>query len=189
MVMLIVGLGNPGDQYIKTRHNAGFLFIDELVSGSNITMSYASKFKADVARFKLNGVDVHVLKPQTFMNKSGSSVGAYAKYYDIPVEQILIAHDELDLPSGDVKLKRAGGHGGHNGLRDIINHLASKDFYRVRLGIGHPGDKSQVSDYVLSRASRHEEKNLLEAVSKSLGVMSDVVQGEYQRAMQTLHAS
>jgi len=186
--MLIVGLGNPGEQYTKTRHNAGFLFIDELVASSNASLSYASKFKADVARFKLNGVDVHVIKPQTFMNNSGSSVGAYAKYFNIPVENILVAHDELDLSSGEVRLKKSGGHGGHNGLRDIISHLASKDFYRVRLGIGHPGDKTQVSNYVLSRPGRQEEKNLLEAVSKSLLVMGDVVKGEYQPAMQALHA-
>jgi len=187
--MLIVGLGNPGDQYIKTRHNAGFLFIDELVIGNNISMSYASKFKVDVARFKLNGVDVHAIKPQTFMNKSGGPVSAYAKYYDIPIEQILIVHDELDLPSGEAKLKKSGGHGGHNGLRDIISHLASRDFNRLRLGIGHPGDRSQVTNYVLSRASRDEEKNLLDAIAKSVGVMGDVVNGEYQRAMQVLHAS
>ncbi|PCI22104.1 MAG: aminoacyl-tRNA hydrolase [Piscirickettsiaceae bacterium] len=187
MVALIVGLGNPGEQYVKTRHNAGFLFVESLLSEIGEVFSYASKFKADAARFQHNGKIVHVLKPQTYMNKSGYSVAAYARYYDINVEEILVAHDELDLQPGVIRIKKSGGHGGHNGLRDIINHLSSPNFYRMRIGVGHPGDRRQVVNYVLDAPSKHDKAQISQAVLDGLGVMGDVFRAEYQQAMQCLH--
>ncbi|MEO1963381.1 MAG: aminoacyl-tRNA hydrolase, partial [Cycloclasticus sp.] len=141
MISLIVGLGNPGDEYKKTRHNAGFLLLDSIALNLGLSFSYESKFKSDVAKGIVGSKKIHLIKPQTFMNKSGSAVSAYANYYNISAEQILVAHDELDLEPGTVRLKKAGGHGGHNGLRDIISCFSAKGFYRLRLGIGHPGDR------------------------------------------------
>lgn len=154
MIKLVVGLGNPGRQYENTRHNAGFLFLDHLAAVNGIGWSLSGQFQGGVANFSLGNDKLVLLKPMTFMNRSGLSVGGLLRYYKIKPEEMLVVHDELDLPEGIVKMKRDGGHAGHNGLRDIIAHIGSRDFYRLRIGIGRPVSGS-VADYVLSRPSSH----------------------------------
>lgn len=188
MISLIVGLGNPGDEYKKTRHNAGFLLLDELAAQMTVSFAYESKFKAEVTRCHIDGKSIRLLKPQTFMNKSGQSVAAYASYYDISAEDILVVHDELDLDPGVVRLKQGGGHGGHNGLRDIINCLSSKDFYRLRLGIGHPGDRNKVVNYVLRAPSKKEAELLFAIMGLAVSEVSALCKGELQAVMQRLHS-
>lgn len=189
MTILVVGLGNPGDEYSKTRHNAGFLFVDEWLSTRAVEFSYQSKFQGSIVKLNQAGRAVHVLKPQTFMNKSGASVAAYAKYFNIATEDILVVHDELDLEPGDIRLKKAGGHGGHNGLRDIINQLSSANFYRLRIGVGHPGASHQVSNYVLSAPGKQDGVNMTQAMEMGVAAMDEILKSEYQRAMQYLHTT
>jgi len=187
-IKLIVGLGNPGREYESTRHNAGFWWVDELARSCNASFKADSKFHGLIARISLLGHDVHLLKPQTFMNVSGRAVGAVAQFYKIEAAQILVAHDELDLPPGSAKLKLGGGHGGHNGLKDIIAHLGSKDFWRLRLGIGHPGDRAEVVNFVLN-APRKEEQSLIEAAMQhAQDVAPLVIEGKLEAAMQKLHS-
>ena len=187
-IRLIVGLGNPGDEYSKTRHNAGFLFLDALAESMGVSFSYEAKFKAQLAKGFLAGRPVRLLKPQTYMNKSGYSVSACVNYFEIPVEEMIIVHDELDLDPGVVRLKKNGGHGGHNGLRDIIECLSTKEFYRLRFGVGHPGDRNKVVDYVLKSPSRAHALLFEDAVSRVLHEMPDICRGEYQAVMQSMHS-
>jgi len=140
-IRLIVGLGNPGREYEGNRHNVGFWWVDELARLQNVNFKHENKFHGETARGKLHGHEAWLLKPQTFMNGSGRAVGALAQFYKIPPEEIMIVHDELDLPPGVARMKKAGGHGGHNGLKDTIAHLGTKDFWRLRIGIGHPGER------------------------------------------------
>lgn len=156
MIKLIVGLGNPGSQYEKTRHNAGFLFLDKLAFDLRIGWSMSSQFQGEVAAATVDGRRLLLLKPMTFMNRSGWSVGNVARFYKIELQNILVVHDELDLPGGVVRLKRDGGHAGHNGLKDIISHLGGKDFFRLRVGIGRPVLGASVADYVLSAFAKQE---------------------------------
>jgi peptidyl-tRNA hydrolase, PTH1 family len=186
-VQLVAGLGNPGPKYTETRHNAGFWFADALARRHGGTFRQENKFAGEVARITLGGRDVWLLKPQTFMNRSGQSLKLLAAFYRIPVEAILVVHDEIDLPPGEARLKRGGGHGGHNGLRDIMAHLGG-NFLRLRLGVGHPGDKDQVVDYVLHRPTREEETDLLGSIDRALDVMPEVAAGELERAMHKLHS-
>ena len=151
-IKLIVGLGNPGQQYMFTRHNAGFWFVHHLAQQFNITLSHDKKFHGITGRGQIHGHDVRLLMPLTFMNKSGQSVVPMVKFYGIENDELLIAHDELDIPAGSIKLKTNGGHGGHNGLRDITPHIGN-DFHRLHIGIGHPGHKSRVSGHMLSKAA------------------------------------
>jgi len=188
LASLIVGLGNPGDEYLKTRHNAGFLFLDALAESMGVTFSYEARFKAQLAKGFFAGKPVRLLKPQTYMNKSGYSVSACVKYFDVPVSEVLIVHDELDLEPGVVRLKKNGGHGGHNGLRDIIASLGMKEFYRLRLGIGHPGDRNKVVDYVLKSPGRADALLFEGAVDRVLHEMPDICRLEYQAVMQRLHS-
>ncbi|MEO1888764.1 MAG: aminoacyl-tRNA hydrolase [Cycloclasticus sp.] len=187
MISLIVGLGNPGDEYKKTRHNAGFLLLDSIALNLGLPFSYESKFKSAVATGVIGSKKIHLLKPQTFMNKSGSAVSAYANYYNISAEEILVGHDELDLEPGTVRLKKAGGHGGHNGLRDIISCLSAKDFYRLRLGIGHPGDRNKVSNYVLKAASQSDRVLMDISVADAVSEIPAMSRGEFQEVMKRLH--
>ncbi|STO53702.1 peptidyl-tRNA hydrolase [Canicola haemoglobinophilus] len=153
-IKLIVGLGNPGDKYADTRHNAGEWLIERLARRFNLNLSAEAKFSGKTARAVINGQEIRFLIPTTFMNLSGKAVGALANFYRIQPDQILVIHDELDLPPGVAKIKQGGGHGGHNGLKDIIAQLANnKNFYRLRIGIGHPGDKNLVASYVLNKPS------------------------------------
>ena len=172
-IKLIVGLGNPGDKYKDTRHNAGEWLVERLAQRFNFSLKEESKFFGKTARAVINGQEIRFLVPTTFMNLSGKAVGALATFYRIQPEQILIAHDELDLPPGTVKIKLGGGHGAHNGLRDSIAQLSNnKNFYRLRVGIGHPGDKNLVSAYVLSKPSPTD----LTLIDKALEEATDCVE-------------
>jgi len=184
---LIVGLGNPGADYVDTRHNAGFWLIDEISADLGLSFRFEKRFNADECKFKAHGRDVFLQKPQTFMNRSGQSVAALARYYKIAVQEILVIHDELDLSPGTNRIKQAGGHGGHNGLRDIINHLGSRDFFRIRVGIGHPGDSNQVVNYVLHKPSVADLTAIEAANRDTLAVMPQLVEGRIDKAMQALH--
>lgn len=183
---LIVGLGNPGSKYEETRHNAGYLLLDEIARGYGAGFTAEKKFQGETARVMIDSRDIRLLKPTTFMNLSGESVMAMANFYRIEPEHILVAHDELDLLPGTVRLKQGGGHGGHNGLRDIIKHLG-RDFWRVRLGIGHPGDAKQVSSFVLKRAPKSESDLLLRCVDDVMREMPNIVNDRMNMAMNTLH--
>lgn len=187
-IQLIVGLGNPGPKYAETRHNAGFLFLDALASRAHLNFSSAGRFGGETAEGDVHGHRVRLLKPGQFMNRSGLPVASMARYYQIDPPSILVVHDELDLPPGTVRLKQGGGHGGHNGLRDILAHLGSPDFLRLRVGIGHPGSAREVTNFVLNRPTRDEQGLLDGAIDTALDVMPDVVAGELQKAMHRLHS-
>lgn len=187
-IKLIVGLGNPGKQYEQTRHNAGFWFVEEVARQYHQQFRPETKFLGEVARIQANGHDVWLLKPITFMNRSGQSIQSLANFYKIAANEILVAHDELDLPAGSVKLKANGGHGGHNGLRDTIAALSSKDFLRLRLGIGHPGHRDQVVDYVLHPPSKTDFQHIETAIYEATRILPDLWDGDLARAMQQLHS-
>ncbi len=186
-IRLIVGLGNPGSEYENTRHNAGAWFLEQLLQGASVTLKPEKKFKGLFAKTKLFDRECFILAPTTFMNLSGESVIAVANFYKIQPQGILIAHDDLDLAPGIARLKKDGGHGGHNGLQDIIQHLKTKDFYRMRIGIGHPGNKDLVSDYVLKKPKKDELEKIEDAITRAANVMPDVMSGNLHVAMQTLH--
>jgi len=186
-IELIVGLGNPGGSYEQTRHNAGFWCVDALAQRNSGAFRVEAKFQAQACKISLAARECWLLKPATFMNRSGIAVAALAGFYKIPVENILVMHDELDLPPGVARLKQGGGHGGHNGLRDIIAQLGA-NFMRLRIGIGHPGDRDAVVDYVLQRPSLADRQQIEAAMDAALLVMPDVVNGEIQRAMHSLHS-
>jgi len=188
-IRLIVGLGNPGADYVNTRHNAGFWFLDLMAAQLSLSFRHEKRFNADESRYRESGNDVYLLKPMTFMNRSGQSVGAVARYYHLQPEQILVAHDELDLAPGDNRLKQGGGHGGHNGLRDLINHLGGPGFFRIRIGIGRPGDSSLVTNYVLHRPSESDLHSIEAANQRTLEVMPHVFEGRLDKAMQALHTA
>ena len=183
-IKLIVGLGNPGDKYQATRHNAGFWFVDAIAAQSNCTLAMDAKMFGFVAKFNQ---DNYLLKPTTFMNGSGKAVAALANYYKILPSEILVAHDELDLPTDSAKLKFGGGHGGHNGLRDIHAALGTADYWRLRLGIDHPGDKHEVINYVLKAPSKAENDALQANIHAACGVVDLLLKGEFESAMQKLH--
>ena len=188
-VQLIVGLGNPGPEYDQTRHNAGALFVERLANSQRINLSVDRKYFGLTGKFNHQGRDVRLLIPTTYMNRSGQAVAALANFFRIPAEAILVAHDELDMPPGVAKLKQGGGHGGHNGLRDIIAQLGNqKDFHRLRLGIGHPGHSSMVSNYVLGRAPRSEQELLDTSIDFALGVLPEILAGDWSKAMHKLHS-
>lgn len=186
MIALIVGLGNPGDRYLKTRHNAGFWLLDALAAHHQASFSLEKKFFAEMSSVMIGTQKVRLAKPQTFMNESGRAVGAIARFYDIAPEEILVVHDEMDLPEGTAKLKHGGGHGGHNGLRDIINVLGSRDFYRLRIGIDHPADK-QVVDYVLGTPSKAKQALIDDALTRGERAIDMLVTDGAEKAMNWLH--
>lgn len=188
-IRLIVGLGNPGREYETTRHNAGYWWVDELARLQNLSFKSEAKYHGLTARGQLHGHEMLLLKPQTFMNVSGRAVGALAQFYKIAPAEILVVHDELDLPPGVARLKMGGGHGGHNGLKDIIAHLGSKDFWRLRLGIGHPGDRADVAGYVLNDPRREEHELIDEAIQRALHVAPLIVEGKPEAAMLRLHSA
>ncbi len=186
-VELIVGLGNPGTEYENTRHNAGFWFVDALARQHHIFFKSEKKFHGEIAKFSYAGHDVWLLKPGTFMNLSGQAVQALARFYKIANESILVAHDDLDLPPGAARLKQGGGHGGHNGLRDIIGKLGGNGFQRLRLGIGHPGDKGKVTGHVLKKTSSEDRIAIENAIDAALRVLPTILDGDLQKAMNALH--
>jgi len=186
-VQLIVGLANPGPQYQATRHNAGAWFIDTLIERFQGNLSPEIKFHGLAGTLKIGSDSVKLLVPMTYMNCSGQSVAACANYYKIPVENILVAHDELDFAPGKVKLKQGGGHGGHNGLRNVVAQMG-KDFWRLRIGIGHPGHRDQVTDYVLSQPSKADRSEILLSLSQATDLVPILIKGEWQKAMGLLHS-
>lgn len=185
-LQIVVGLGNPGPEHRLTRHNAGFWFVDALAYRHNAQFRPHSRYQGEIAKVTIESQELVLLKPQTYMNRSGLSIRALMDYIKCPVNEILVVHDELDLPCGVARLKLGGGHGGHNGLRDTITHCGA-DFWRLRLGIGHPGDKSQVIDYVLQRARPAEETAIVDAIDSSLEAMSAMLRDGVEKAMQRLH--
>ncbi len=187
-IALIVGLGNPGAQYRDTRHNAGFWFLEAIARSYGGQFRSEAKFHGDVCRVAIDGKQVWLLKPSTFMNRSGQAVAALARFYKIPLDAILVVHDELDLDPGVARLKQGGGHGGHNGLRDITTQLAGKAYRRLRLGVGHPGVGRDVSAYVLSRAPAAEERLIEDAMAEAQAVLPLVVKGDFEKAMNRLHS-
>jgi PTH1 family peptidyl-tRNA hydrolase len=189
-IRLIVGLGNYGAEYEATRHNAGYWFVDALARGAGARFSAERKFHGDVARLRLGGQEVWLLKPTTYMNRSGTAVVALALYYKILPTAILVAHDELDLPPGSVKLKRGGGTAGHNGLKDTQARLTTADFWRLRIGIGHPRSlqiEQDVADFVLHPPRREEQALIDEAVDRAEGIAELLATGRFEAAMLKLH--
>ena len=188
-IKLIVGLGNPGPQYSQTRHNAGAWYVEALAQAFAIPLQLETRFFGHSGRGLIDNHDVRLLIPNTYMNLSGKSVGAIATFFKILPNEILVAHDELDIATGMVKLKKSGGHGGHNGLRDIIKSLANcPDFYRLRIGIGHPGDKRQVHDYVLGKAPAIEQRAIEESIEEAIRHTGDIINGNHDKVMQSMHA-
>ncbi len=184
---IIVGLGNPGPEHQVTRHNVGFWFVDLLARRHGGEFRDYRKYSGETARVTIDGQELILLKPTTYMNRSGLSVRQISDFYKIAPDDILVAHDELDLPVGSVRLKNGGGHGGHNGLRDTIAHIG-ENFWRLRLGIGHPGIKAEVIDYVLTRAPRAEEDLILEAVNTAADSVPLILEQGAERAMTKLHS-
>ncbi len=187
-IRLLVGLANPGPEYAKTRHNAGAWVIESLASRNNVSLKEDKKYFGLTAKITLNGEEVRLLIPTTFMNLSGKSVSALAKFFQITPEKILVAHDELDLPPGVAKFKRGGGHGGHNGLRDIINKLGNNnDFYRLRIGIGHPGHKDMVASFVLNKAPAKEHDLIEQAADEAVRCIEVLFKDDLAKAQNRLH--
>lgn len=187
-LQLIVGLGNPGLEYAQTRHNAGVWYVAALAEQYNIRMTPDSKYVGLVGRGQINGQEVRLLIPTTFMNRSGQAVSALSNFFKIPSTEILVAHDELDLPVGTIRLKTGGGHGGHNGLRDIISSLGNQNnFHRLRIGIAHPGDAKLVSNYVLGKAPQAEQEKIESAIIAAVKVSDLMVNGNLAKAMNQLN--
>lgn len=186
---LIAGLGNPGSQYDRTRHNAGFWFLDALSQAHGFDLRPNKKLFGSVDKTKVEGHELIILKPDTFMNDSGKALRATMDYYGVDLENVLVAYDDLDLAAGDVRLKQGGGHGGHNGLRSAFSHCGGQSFWRLRIGIGHPGIKAQVTSWVLGRPSASEEKAIYEAIDRAIPSIPLWWQGDGQAAMQRLHTT
>ena len=189
MIKLFVGLGNPGSEYEATRHNAGFWFIDELAREWKTPLSFEKSYHGLVARSTQGGETVWLLQPQTFMNLSGKSVATLARFFKIKPEEILVAHDELDVTSGEAKMKFGGSHAGHNGLRDIHAQLGTGDYWRLRIGIGHPGVKSEVIHWVLKKPSAEQRSGIEAAIARSLKAVPDMLTGDMTKATQVVHTS
>jgi PTH1 family peptidyl-tRNA hydrolase len=185
-ITMIAGLGNPEEHYERTLHNAGFWFVDELARRAGVAFKYEKRFDAEVCKVSLAGNDIWLVKPQSYMNLSGGPIRGVLDYYRMRADEILVAHDEIDLPTGTVKLKTGGGHGGHNGIRDVIQHCG-RDFARLRLGVGHPGQKDKVTGYVLKKASSDVEAVILKNVDEAADVMDLLVESGLSAAMKKLH--
>lgn len=186
-LQIIVGLGNPGPEHLATRHNAGFWFVDALARKADVRFRSHARFHGEIARIEFGGRELQLLRPQTYMNRSGLAIRAMCDYLKVPAAEILVVHDELDLSPGVARLKLGGGAGGHNGLKDTITHVGP-DFWRLRLGVGHPGDRSQVIDYVLRRAPAAEEDAILESIARSVDAVSMFLQQGSEKAMHWLHS-
>ena len=184
---VIVGLGNPGPQYSRTRHNAGFWFIEALAARQQLTLKPVPKLYCRMGRGLISGCDCLLVQPDTFVNRSGQAVRAVMSYYKLEYSGLLVVYDELDLEPGIARIKQGGGHGGHNGLRDIFAHLGSREFTRLRIGIGHPGASDQVSAYVLSKASKTDQTNIEHAIEAALNEVPLLVAGDISTAMLNLH--
>ncbi len=180
MIQLLVGLGNPGDAYADTRHNVGVWLAEQVVQSAGAQLLAQSKFHGLYAKVTYQGRALHVLVPGIYMNESGRAVQAISQFYKIPLEATLVIHDDLDLACGDARLKKSGGHGGHNGLRSIIQHVGSQDFQRIRIGIGHPGHKDQVTNYVLHAPGKAERVEIEQSIERALAKLPDILVGNTQ---------
>lgn len=189
MIKLIVGLGNPGPEYQDTRHNAGFWWVDALARELKVYLQLERSYWGLAARATIQGQQVWLLQPQTFMNLSGKSVAALARFFKIQPDEILVVHDELDFAPGQVKLKKGGSHGGHNGLRDIHAQLGSSDYWRLRIGIGHPGHKSEVASWVLKKAPADQQRAMEDSIAHSLKAWPLLLAGEMDKAMAQIHTT
>jgi PTH1 family peptidyl-tRNA hydrolase len=189
MIKLIVGLGNPGAEYEATRHNAGFWWLDAVARELKVNLVPDKSYWGLVARTQVQGQTVWLLAPQTFMNLSGKSVGALAKFFKIQPDEILVAHDELDIEPGQAKLKKGGGHAGHNGLRDIHAQLGSAEYWRLRIGIGHPGEKSEVVHWVLKKPSPEQRRGIEDSITRSVKALAQLLSGDMEKAMVQIHTS
>ena len=187
MIKLLVGLGNPGQEYEATRHNAGFWWLQDVARELKVNLTAERAYHGRVGRTQVQGSNLWLLEPQTFMNLSGKSVAALARFFKIAPEEILVAHDELDLPPGQAKLKFGGGHAGQNGLRDIHAQLGTGNYWRLRIGIGHPGDKSEVSNWVLGKPMAEQRTAMQAAIARSVKAIDSIVRGEMEKAMQQIH--
>lgn len=188
-IRLIVGLGNPGAEYVRTRHNAGFWCVDALAMDQGERWAFDGKLHGETCKLRIAGENVWLLKPATFMNKSGIAVTSALRYYKIAPEECLVAHDELDLSPGTVRMKFDGGHGGQNGLRDIMAHLGHGKFHRLRVGIGHPGHKDKVSPWVLGRPSAADEDAIMIGIGRAFDVLPLALSGKFEEAMKRLHTA
>ena len=195
MIRLIVGLGNPGSKHEADRHNAGFWFIDRLAAQHKQFLQTEKRFNGRVAKIQIEGQDIFLLEPDTFMNLSGESVGPLCRFHKIKPNEVLVAHDDLDLKAGTARLKLGGGNGGHNGLKDIQQHLSSPQFWRLRFGIGHPRDlpgdlsRMDVADYVLKKPSSDEQSKIDLSLSKGIKILPLLINGDSQNSMQILHSA
>ena len=185
-VTIIAGLGNPDEKYERTLHNAGFWFVDALVRKHGGTFRYEKKFDAEICRVNLHGDEVWLVKPQSYMNLSGRPVRGMLDYYRLRPSELLVVHDEIDLPPGTARLKKGGGHGGHNGIRDVMQHCGA-DFLRLRIGVGHPGEKSQVTNYVLKKGSSDVEADVERSIDDALAAMPTLLDDGLNAAMKKLH--
>jgi len=186
-ISLVCGLGNPGAQYEATRHNAGFWFLDALQRAVPLPWRPETRFLGDLADTRIGQQRVRFLKPATFMNECGGAVASVCSYFDIPAEAVLVVHDDLDLPPGTVRVKQGGGHGGHNGLRDIFSKLGSREFIRLRIGIGHPGNSDDVTDWVLRKPSAADKTAILDAIDRALDEIDPMMAGDLEPVMKALH--
>ncbi|MCU0927570.1 MAG: aminoacyl-tRNA hydrolase [Hydrogenophaga sp.] len=189
MIKLIAGLGNPGPEYVHTRHNAGFWWVDDAARLLKAPLQMERGHFGLVARASVGGQSVWLVEPQTFMNLSGKSVASVARFFKIAPEEVLVVHDELDLPPGEAKLKKGGGHAGHNGLRDIHAQLGSADYWRLRIGIGHPGDKNEVANWVLKKPSPDDRIAITQALDRSLKALPQLIAGDMDKATALIHTS
>jgi peptidyl-tRNA hydrolase, PTH1 family len=186
-ILLIAGLANPGKEYAKSRHNAGAWLIEALAKQESLSLKPETKFQGLVAKMTGDHIKCYLLTPTTYMNHSGRAVRAVANFYQIPPTAILIVHDDLDLPVGVARFKKGGGEGGHNGLKDIVAQLGSKDFWRLRIGIGHPGHRDRVHDYVLSSPSNADYQKIAAVIDHVLTLLTSFIHGHHQKAIQALH--
>jgi peptidyl-tRNA hydrolase, PTH1 family len=189
MIRLIAGLGNPGPEYEQTRHNAGFWWVDEAARLLGATLQMERGHSGKVARANVQGQSVWLVEPQTFMNRSGQAVASVARFYKIDPQEVLVVHDELDLPPGEAKLKKGGGHAGHNGLRDIHAQLGSPDYWRLRIGIGHPGNRNEVANWVLKKPSADDRIAILQAMDRGLKALPQLIEGDMDKATALIHTS
>ena len=187
LINVLVGLGNPSPRYAPTRHNVGFWLVDSVAAEFSSTFQQENKFHGEICRIEQGDIHCWLLKPQTFMNRSGLAIIALLNFYKIPIENIMIAHDDLDLPVGRIRFKNGGGHGGHNGLKDSIAHLNTNQFKRLRIGIGHPGNKDAVVDYVLNPPNQIDKITIDKGIDSALSVMPLLLTGKFDKAVQTLH--
>lgn len=183
---VIAGIGNPGEKYSSTLHNAGFWLVDEIASREKIEFSLEKRFDLQMCQVSLSGKDIWLIKPQKFMNLSGGPIGEFLRYFKIPTNEMIVAHDEIDLLPNMVKFKISGGHAGHNGLRDIIRHC-DNDFMRIRIGVGHPGNKDEVIKYVLKNAKKSLRQDINKSIERVIRILPMIIQGNTQEAMKKLH--